>query len=415
MIKRKLQCITFIIMSLLMAACVSDSQNILYVNADAQPDGDGSSWGNAYSKLQDALDVAQSGNEIWVAAGTYIPTKKVGGDAERKRSFQLKSGVALYGGFNGTETSRDQRDWNGNKTILNGDLNGDDNGFENKDDNSYHVVHGNGTDSTSVLDGFIITGGNADFEVWPDDGGGGMNNHNGSPTVRNCTFSNNKAYADGGGMRNWGEESRPKIFNCTFVENSADQEGGGMMNGPGSKPTVVGCKFVENSAGEDGGGMYNNESYNSIIANCIFISNTANLTGGGMYNVNESSPNVINCSFSGNDAQKAGGAVYNNNGFPTLINCILWGNSAPTSNEHHNSETSISTVSYCNIAGGFEGDGNMDKDPLFTNKNLKLSAGSPCIDAGNNAALPGWLTTDFEGQPRILNGNVDIGAFEFQK
>jgi predicted outer membrane repeat protein len=216
-------------------------------------------------------------------------------------------------------------------------------------------------------------------------------------------------------MRNWGDNSKPIIINCKFIGNSVDQEGGGMMNGPGSKPFVFNCKFFSNSAGEDGGGMYNNESYSSLIVNCIFSSNSARLTGGGMYNVNESSPKVINCTFNNNSAESAGGALCNNNGYPTLVNCILWGNSAPDDQEIHNIGSSTPIVSYSNISGGYEGIGNINTDPFFADEKLHLSEGSPCIDAGENTALPLGFTIDLDANSRIIGGVVDMGAFEFLK
>jgi parallel beta-helix repeat protein len=312
---------------LLTISCSSDNSNIIYVNAQNPGGGDGLSWQTAFNNLQDGLDKAQNGNELWVAAGTYIPSDTVGGVSERNKSFLLKRGVALYGGFKGSEKSRDQRNWLENKTILSGDLNGDDQGFENNSENSFHVVIGNGTDSTAVLDGFIISGGNANAESWPDDGGGGMSNFEGSPTISKCIFKGNAAFADGGGMRNWGD-THPQIRNCVFTENKATQEGGGMMNGPDSAPKVINCIFFNNTSGEDGGGMYINES-NPLVVNCIFRDNIASLTGGGMYTVNGSRPNVINCTFTRNRALKAGGALSNLRGKPFLTNCILWANSAP--------------------------------------------------------------------------------------
>jgi hypothetical protein len=238
-----------IALSLLMISCSIDDNHIIYVNAKSPAGGDGISWQTACNNLQDALDKAVKGSELWVASGTYIPILKVGGDSERNKSFQLKNGVTLYGGFRGDEKSLDGRDWQENNTILSGDLNGDDQGIKNKSDNSYHVVIGNSTDSTAILDGFIISGGNANAESWPDDGGGGMSNHNGSPMIKNCTFVGNAAFADGGGMRNWGD-TNPQIRNCVFTENKAIQEGGGMMNGPGSAPQVVNCIFFSNTSGE---------------------------------------------------------------------------------------------------------------------------------------------------------------------
>jgi parallel beta-helix repeat protein len=311
----------------------------------------------------------------------------------------------------GTETSREQRDWIANETILSGDLKGDDVGFTNNGENSYHVVIGDETNSTAVLDGFIITGGNANADIWPNDGGGGMSNYQGSPTIANCTFRGNSAYADGGGMRNWGN-SNPTVTNCTLSENSSSQEGGGMMNGEVSSPMVTNCTFSGNSAGEDGGGMYNNQTSNPMVTNCTFSGNSADLTGGGMYNVNSSSPVVTNCTFSGNSAGEDGGGMCNIESNPTLTNCILWDDSAPTDPEIHNSG-STPIVSYSDIAGGYPGIGNIDEDPLFADPDLRLSAGSQCIDVGKNTAVPDGVTTDLDANPRIIHGNVDMGAHEF--
>jgi hypothetical protein len=398
--------------TLLLLGCATDAGKVIYVDADASTGGDGTTWQTAYKYLQDALDGAVTDDEVWVAAGTYVPTAKIGGSSEKHKSFQLKKGVAIYGGFAGAETSREQRDWQENKTILGGDLKGDDTGFSNNSENCYHVVIGNNTDSTAVLDGFIISGGNANAESWPDDGGGGMSNFEGSPTIKNCTFRGNAAYADGAGMRNWGNCS-PLISNSLFIENKVIQEGGGMMNGPGSSPTVTNCTFINNAAGEDGGGMYNNES-NPLVTNCVFNVNLADLTGGGMYNVNGSSPAVTNCTFSGNTAVNAGGAMCNVGSNPTLINCILWDNSAPADPEINNSESSA-FVSYSDIKGAYSGPGNIDRDPMFADKDLRLSVGSPCIDAGDNKAITVDITNDLDAQPRIFNGDVDMGAYEFSK
>jgi len=389
--------------------CATKANRIIYVNTNVQAGGDGSTWTLAYQGLQDALDIAVKGDEIWVAAGTYTPTQVIGGDNSRHKSFLLKKGVAVYGGFAGNETNREERGWDTHKTILSGDLNGDDEGFTNNRENCFHVVIGNKADASSVLDGFHVTGGNANADVWPNDGGGGMSNFEGSPTIRHCWFHGNAAFADGGGMRNWGK-CKSIILNCMFTGNRAEQEGGGMMNGPGSSPTVINCVFRENSAGEDGGGVYVNES-RPVVTNCIFTGNSAELTGGGMYTVNGSTPLVTNCTFSGNSAMKSGGSLFNNRGNPTLSNCILWGNSASDASEIGNHE-STPIIRYSNIAGGYKGDGNIASDPLFRDESLRLLPDSPCIDAGDNSALPVSIKTDLDTNPRIANEIVDMGAYE---
>lgn len=155
----------------------------IFVDRDATGTGDGSSWTNAFTDLSDALAAAPAGGELWVAEGSYRPDED---DALRELSFQLRSGVAVYGGFSGTETQRDERDPALHPTILTGDLLGNDGpNFANYADNSFHVVVASGTDNTAILDGFTISGGCA------SDFGGGIYSLGGSPTIRGCTITRN--------------------------------------------------------------------------------------------------------------------------------------------------------------------------------------------------------------------------------
>jgi predicted outer membrane repeat protein len=256
----------------------------------------------------------------------------------------------------------------------------------------------------------VITGGNADRKKWPDDGGGGMNNHNGSPTIINCLFEKNHCFADGGGMRNWGD-AEPRIIQTVFRENRSEQEGGGMMNGPDSRTLVLNCRFIRNHSAEDGGGIYNNETKPHYIMNCLFLHNTAALTGGALYHVNYSQTKVVNCTFTLNEASEAGGAVSNRDSHPVLVNCILWENQAPEHAEINNLRSEPS-VSYSNVSGGYRGANNMNEDPAFAN-GYELSANSPCIDRGKNEAVPDHIRLDLNLQDRISNEIVDLGAFEY--
>ncbi len=388
----------------------------IYVDIDASGSKNGTSWANAYTDLLVALTAASSGDEIWVAQGTYYPTS----GTDRTISFALKDGVAVYGGFAGNETSRGERDWEANETILSGDIGTQD----DNNDNSYHVIYNDGVSATAILNGFIVTAGNADGSN-PHDSGGGMYNTTSNTTLTNVTFSGNSA-SSGGGMYSY--SSNTTLTNVTFSGNSATS-GGGMYIYV-SIPTLTNVTFSGNSADGDGGGMY---SYHlsPTLTNVTFGGNSAD-RGGGMYNL-AGSPTLTNITFSGNSAG-TGGGVYNGTGSNTHIqNSILWGN---TGGQIYNSNLYSGTpvTSYSLIAGsggsgswytslGKDGGNNLDIDPLFVNPiaatsaptttgDYRLQAGSPAIDVGDNSLLPTGVTTDLDGNTRIVNGTVDLGAYE---
>jgi len=179
----------------------------------AQQAGLVNTWG-AGCDLQYALaSVAVSGDEIWVEAGTYKPTTGTSRDA----TFQLRNGIALYGGFAGTETARDQRALPPSQTILSGDIGA----AGDITDNSYHVVTGSGTNNTAVLNGFKISGGNGNYSTGMtyDPAGGGIRNISGSPTLQNIIIRDNTAYR-GAGMFNYNGSS-PILSNVEIISNSA--------------------------------------------------------------------------------------------------------------------------------------------------------------------------------------------------
>jgi hypothetical protein len=259
-------------------AAAANAGGVIYVDAGAPPGGDGSSWAAAFSDLQDALAAASVGNEIWVAQGTYLPTP----DQDREVSFVLRNGLALYGGFDGTEAARDQRDWIANPTVLSGDLQSNDGpDFQQYFDNSLHVVVGSDTNGSAILDGFVVTAGNASGLIGTDwSRGGGMHNFDGSPTVANCTFLRNRATLFGGGMYN--EFGDPTVVNCEFVKNTGlgGGNGGGMYNMDTAGPTLINCSFLHNTAVEQGGGLTNLWALDCVLVNCTFEGNNT-LEGGG--------------------------------------------------------------------------------------------------------------------------------------
>jgi hypothetical protein len=392
---------------------------ILYVEAGTS--GYCTSWADA-CELQDALAAALSGDEIWAAEGIYYP----GPSGILTATFTLKSGVALYGGFAGTEATLEERDWAAHLTILSGDIDQDDvtaggvvtDTAKISGENAYHVVSSAGVTTTAVLDGFTITAGDADSNTEPNDRGGGMYNESSSPTLSNVAFSGNTASDRGGGMYN--ESSSPTLSSVAFSGNSASVLGGGMFNGS-SSPTLTNVTFSGNSA-SFGGGL-NNEWYSSpTLTNVTFSENTAANEGGGMRNHYQSNSTLTNVTFYNNSASSnsaySGGGIYNSYSDSTVTNAILWGN---TPNQIYGGSP---TITYSDIQGGYSGTGNIDQDPLlgpladnggFTMTHA-LPYGSPAIDAGSPATCP---ASDQRGRPRPVDGDgdgvwrCDMGAYEY--
>jgi parallel beta-helix repeat protein len=364
-----------------------------YVDANASGSNDGSRWADAFNDLQDGLDATWKNDEIWVAQGTYTP-------GSRTTSFSMKNEVAIKGGYAGLGAhDPNARDIEEYKTILSGDLNHDDGpNFINYAENSYHVVTAmTGITSTAVLDGCIITAGNADGS-YPNSRGGGIYIDEGcSPTIKNCTFSKCKANRAGGMYV--GEDSNSIIINCKFYGNSANTRGGGLWNNLGS-PSVKNCIFIKNISNGDGGAIYDYTHGQTTITNCLFISNSATFRSGGI----ESSYGTL-----------------------TMANSILWNNSdsrgvnelSQISSNYEGYEGQPGIINYCCIqgwTGTYGGIGNIGDYPVFVdhdNENYHLLPDSPCINAGDPNYVAESNETDFDGKPRVIGGRIDIGPYEF--
>ncbi|MCB0595114.1 MAG: DUF11 domain-containing protein, partial [Phaeodactylibacter sp.] len=377
--------------------------------------GSGVSWADASGDLQ-AMIEACNVEQVWVAAGAYKPTA----GADRTISFVMKNGVAIYGGFPDTgNPGLAERDWIANATILSGDLLDDDGpNFTNRSDNSYHVINNNGLDNSALLDGFIISGGNADGAVFTEQTGGGMFNSSSSPTVANCRFTGNSASARGGGMFNF-VFSSPKVTDCNFSGNSSGQ-GGGIANSNTSLVNLINCTFDRNSAlGGIGGAIGNTESSPCTAVNCSFTGNTA-LTGGAVFT--RSSAQFTNCTFQGNMASGSGGGIFSeNNASPTVTNCIFWqntGNGKSMFNDAASPQLTHTLLEENTCpSGAVCGAGVIfGQDPLFVSAtDLRLQACSPAIDAGDDAANA--TTEGLDGAPRKVDAysggaQIDMGAYE---
>ncbi|PHN04767.1 hypothetical protein CRP01_19845 [Flavilitoribacter nigricans DSM 23189 = NBRC 102662] len=447
------------------------AQTRLYVRATSTcVTACGGSWANAYPDLQDALSAAESNatiEEIWVAQGTYRPAV-----SDRSLSFDIPGDISLIGSFAGEGSDPDARSTTFYPSVLSGDLNNDDQAnFGSYTDNSYHVVTTDGIGADLYVDGFTIRGGNANntSNAKQDDGGGWYNSQYkgvSSPTISNCIFLNNRAQNDGGAFYNGGNygTSSPVFIDCTFTGNQAKSGGACYNNGNSNvaSPVFSRCSFTENEvvgssatggvlysfsrAGTDNGTLYPGSVYPDF-SNCIFAQNTAEGNAGALYFLADgtggtanSVSNIENCSFYGNTAS-VGGAVYlnaSNNGdnSATIRNSIFWNSSANTDPIFHYSSAGAGALPNINISFSLvdtddcdnlirDGAGSVDcsdllfytdpETPVFNdpeNGDYHLRAESPAVNAGSNALVNS--STDFEGQMRIQQSDVDLGADEVE-
>lgn len=370
---------------------------VIYVNkANTAIIQDGTSWNNAISDLQNALAVATSGTEIWVAKGTYLPTNTL----NRTISFNIPSGVKLYGGFNGTETGVSQRNVKLNPTILDGNL-GVPDGMR---DNSYHVITIINNTSSSTIDGFVIARGFAADEI---------------PTYLKAIPEkpNNigNAILSTAGAGIYIKNSSPIIQNCNIIYNQASY-GAGIFTEDISPATIKFCTLSANSA-TLGGAVYNASS-NPNFSNCLITGNKG-FGGAAIYN-NNSHPTISNTTITGNDCLS--NVIFNGSGttmesHPVITNSIIWNNTGS------NIGTS-SIITYSNVEGGYTGTGNINLDPQFVTNavvtnapslagNFRLLINSPSINTGNNGTIS-LTDTDLDEKLRRYDGEtVDMGAYEY--
>ena len=280
-----------------------------YVNVNAGGANDGSSWSNAYTSLADALDNTTTG-EIWVAAGIYLP------GSDSSDFFSISSEVALYGGFAGTETSLDDRDWETNLTILSGDLLQDDVGSNvemNREDNSLQVLYVDSMLTGPItIDGFQISGGQANLDdgangddpryLWTGAGIYGL-----SPVqISNCYFTANAARSGGSVALYELGTAGSSIEDCVFEENFSNSQSAGVFLLSTQNIEVLDCDFINNTTNR--GALYPSDCSDVIIDNCYFEGNENDGGyGAAMFAWQPENLSITNCEFSGNTSGNAAG------------------------------------------------------------------------------------------------------------
>lgn len=225
--------------------------------------------------------------------------------------------------------------------------------------------------------------------------------------VEDCRFLNNTLGSTNSDYYGFGalyvNSPRIEVLGCEFRENSAELYAAATITSPSSLygfGRVEHCVFADNSATRYGGAMY---SQYTVVANCLFANNQAGESYGAVVGYSQ----FLDCTFVGNSAGVSGGV---GGYFASADNCIFWGNTAPNDPQF----LGAGAVTYSIVQGGYPGFGNLDVDPQFAdaaNGNYRLLATSPARDSGFGGA---FSATDLDGNPRIVNGIVDRGCYEFQ-
>ncbi|HZM03935.1 MAG TPA: choice-of-anchor Q domain-containing protein, partial [Candidatus Saccharimonadales bacterium] len=405
---------------------------IIYVNASATGNNTGLDWAGAFTNFAAALASGDACSQVWVAAGTY--TSAAG------RPAQMQSGLAVYGGFAGTETSLSQRQWASHPAILTSSA-------------GVNVIFNQGylapIGRSAILDGFFITSGGPQNAI---------ENVQASPTLRNCVFQSNVLYAiENIGSSPWIDSclftnnanvvvdivgGAPTMTNCVFAANQATGSGAAVYASSGAQTALLDCAFNGNTSGGDGGAIANDGATIAVV-NSIFAGNAAAGVGGAAVNFsggaafitnsvfyggtafgsaaiyNAGALTLVNCTIAGNVTQSEGGGV-STYGPATLLNTILWQNTTtlsppPLEGQQIFDYSGVVAATNCLMQGlaVYAGNGDIGSDPLFLDPahgNYQLSPSSPAINAGLNFVNSSGV--DAAGQPRVQLGTIDLGAYE---
>jgi hypothetical protein len=435
----------FLTIFLCLTLVAAQAQTVRYVMQGGVGAGDGSSWTNASGDLQEMINAAAVGDEIWVAAGTYYPNRPANDlasidPANRNNAFVVKEGVKIFGGFpdvgNPVMSDRSPKNY---PTVFSGNI-GD---LGDATDNCYHVVIGVGalTDAT-VLDGLTVTGGYStsnsgsiavngvsiiqyygggisllggasiklDSIIVSGNNardGGGIYSINSSPILNNVLISGNTAISDGGGFYN---QTGSPIFNDVQISgNTATTYGGGVYNQSGS-PIFNRVQVSGNTANSDGGGFYNTGS--NLALNDVLIDGNKAVNGGGFYN-RSGSPTLNNVQISRDTATTSGGGFFNFSGSLTCNNIVITKNGANNGSGggiyFSNSSGNTFTVTITNLlmtdntASGGGGGGYFHSG---SNSNMITVTLTNATISGNKADLDGSISNFYYSTVTLRNSIV---------
>lgn len=406
------------------------TSEIIYVDQSATGNNDGSSWTNAFTNLQLALDYANiEKDSVFVAQGLYTPSSKT-------ESFVIADGVNVFGGFSGTESSFTERDIMTNPTTLSGDILGDDQAVSytesTRSDNAYNIVR---PGKNVVIDGFTISGGHAmnQGNTTQRTGGAIVRIHTTAQedalVVQNCVIKDNTAWAQAAGIycdfRPSGQNTSVTINNCEFYNNistvgsavSIANRTAGLLSFNNSN-----CLYhhnrIENESTRDGlagsalflFSIATNSNLTAKLTNVTIAENVDNGTGNGAkspiaYRVNTSNAKLyleVYNSIISKPATETSFGLQSNSSTQKMDELSIF-------------NTRIDESSFSNYTKQ-ETTGNLtDVAPVFSDINTNdftlTSANTDLINKGNNTYVT--ATFDLSGNTRITDNTVDMGAYEY--
>ncbi|MEM9237628.1 MAG: right-handed parallel beta-helix repeat-containing protein [Verrucomicrobiota bacterium] len=422
-----------------MLSATSLASTTIYVDATATTGNeDGTSWADAYLTVQDAI-VGLSGPdvEVWIAEGTYYPDEGGGqSDNNRNATFNTPDGVVLIGGFpdDGSATAVDDSDPAANPTILSGDLDQNDGAGEPTGSNAYHVVTASSTSAGTGVQGLTIENGLANNGSTNSalQRGGGLDLVGATFSITDCIVRNCRVSSEGGGMHAR-SGSNVTATGTVFTDNAVNLffRNGGAIYSTGSTLDFTNCRFTGNEARAGGGAAYLTGSTVSMT-NCLLSGNEVDGNGGAIANFSGSTLTLINTTIANNIGQGAMGGIRNGANV-IATNTLMWGNTDSSGGFYEDSSFSgpISNLTANNSliqgrdltgmgTGNFDGT-QLGNNPLFVDPidpatapttlgDYRIGQSSLAIDVGDNTA--NLEANDLNGDPRIQNSIIDLGAFE---